>query len=72
MTSAQIIDRFGGTSALARMMGLPVSTVDSWRRWNAIPDWRKDTLLQLALSEGVQLSTSDFPEPHERKQKAAA
>jgi hypothetical protein len=74
MTAGDIIDRLGGTSVLARELALSVSTVDSWRTYNRIPDWRQESILKAALSAGIHLSTADFPRPEERinPRKAAA
>jgi hypothetical protein len=71
MTAEDIIKRFGGTSALARLLDLSVSTVDYWRSENSIPKWRQSRLLELAVEQGIALSTSDFPLPSERKRKVA-
>jgi hypothetical protein len=70
MTAEDIINKFGGTSALARLLSLNASTVDSWRASNSIPKWRQDDILEAALANGVQISTGDFPPPKQRKQAA--
>jgi hypothetical protein len=62
MTISEIIERFGGTSALATALGAPISTVDSWKRTNYIPAWRQRHVLELAFEQGVNLSATDFPE----------
>jgi hypothetical protein len=62
MTISEIIERFGGTSALATALGAPISTVDSWKRNNYIPAWRQRHVLELAFEQGVDLSATDFPE----------
>lgn len=75
MTSSEIIDRFGGTSALARLLGLNASTVDSWRSANFIPEWRQPRLLEMALERQVALSAMDFPTRADRiptRKRAAA
>jgi hypothetical protein len=68
MTASDIIDKFGSAAALGRTLGIPATTVASWRQNNYIPTWRQPALLALAHSEGVALSTADFPV----KQDAAA
>jgi hypothetical protein len=70
MTAEDIINKFGGTSALARRLDLNTSTVDSWRGSNSIPKWRQDDILEAALSAGIALSTDDFPLPSERRKAA--
>jgi hypothetical protein len=67
MTAEDIIKRFGGTSALARLLDLSVSTVDYWRAENSIPKWRQSRILELAVEHDVPLATDDFP-----SRKAAA
>jgi hypothetical protein len=66
MTASDIVDRFGGTSALAKLLDAKVSTVHSWRATNSIPEWRQEKILQVALTEGIELATTDFPAPDAR------
>jgi hypothetical protein len=61
MTASDIVDRFGGTSALAKLLDAKVSTVHSWRVTNSIPEWRQEKILQIALTHNIRLSTADFP-----------
>jgi len=60
-TAASIIDSLGGSAQVARETGFPLTTIESWKRANHIPEWRRDPLLGLAVRVGVSLSTSDFP-----------
>lgn len=39
-----LIDELGGTTKTARALGVPVTTVDSWRARGAVPSWRVDAL----------------------------
>jgi hypothetical protein len=67
MTARQIIDALGGTTAVAKALGgVPVTTVNSWARFNQIPSWRQPKLLELAVGSGVTLTTTDFPQPEDR------
>jgi hypothetical protein len=66
MTALDIINRLGGVCAVARHLSVPVTTVSSWGRFNAIPQWRQTKLLELANSLNITLSTADFPDPAER------
>lgn len=43
-TAIEVIDRIGGTTATASIMGIPVQTVDSWRK-NGVPKWREPQLM---------------------------
>ena len=40
MTAIQIIQTLGGVTKAARQLDIPITTVDTWRRKNAIPKWR--------------------------------
>lgn len=53
-----IIDGLGGTSAVHRMTGTPMSTVHSWRK-NGIPLSRLNHLKLAAKVEGVEWPISD-------------
>jgi hypothetical protein len=66
MTAQDIIIRLGGVTAVSRQLGVPLTTVSSWSRFNAIPQWRQTKLLELANSLNVTLSTADFPEQKKR------
>ena len=54
--ASKLIDAFGGTSKTARIAGLPVSTVHSWRS-NGIPQSR---LAHLKLVARVEALPIDF------------
>jgi hypothetical protein len=66
MTAKEIVDRLGGVSAVAKELGVPLTTVSSWGRFNQIPLWRQPKLLELATATNVSLATTDFPAPEER------
>lgn len=66
MTAADIIQLLDGDTVVARFLELPLTTVNSWKRFNHIPEWRKPKVLEMAMSKGVALSTDDFPTPAER------
>lgn len=71
MTVSDIIEKFGGLSAFAAQIGVPTSTVFSWKDKNYIPDWRQPAIMSLALERDVPLSTTDFPTERTPKAKAA-
>jgi hypothetical protein len=52
--ASKLIDAFGGTSKTARIAGLPISTVHSWRR-NGIPQSRLSHLGLVAKTEKPDL-----------------
>jgi hypothetical protein len=72
MTASDIIELLGGVTAVSKHLGVPLTTVSSWGRWNQIPAWRQPELLRLAGALGKALSTADFPEPSDRKLRKAA
>jgi hypothetical protein len=72
MTASEIVDlfaaedKFGSLTAFSRAIGVPLSTVSSWRQFNQIPAWRQPKLLELAVAHNIALSSADFPLPEER------
>ena len=59
-TARQIIDRFGGQSALAALLGRRQSTVQHWARTGRIPAQWHGTLMDLARRRGIGLEPRDF------------
>ena len=59
-TAKQIIDRFGGQSALAGLLGKRQSTVQHWARTGRIPSQWHERLLELAHEKGIILEPKDF------------
>lgn len=59
----QVIDAFGGTSAVAKAIEAPTSTVHSWRS-NGIPKSRLAHLRLLASAANIELPDppADTPE----------
>jgi DNA-binding transcriptional regulator YdaS (Cro superfamily) len=40
MTDIQKIEALGGSRKAADLLGVPLTTVDTWKRKNKIPAWR--------------------------------
>lgn len=59
-TTTEIIERFGGQSALARLIGKGPSTVQYWAKTGRIPAKWQPTLLELAAAEGINLDPSEL------------
>ena len=59
-SSHRVIAKFGGQSALARMIGKGPSTVQHWAKTGMIPSKWQNELLDLARAKGIDLSPSDF------------
>lgn len=57
---SKIIETFGGVRPLARAIGRPVSTVQSWKDRGSIPDDHKSAVLITANELGIPLVPADF------------
>lgn len=60
MSARKVIEKFGGQTALAKLLGRQQSTVSYWVKTGVIPAKWWATLLQLAKERGVQLDTEDL------------
>jgi myo-inositol-1-phosphate synthase len=56
----QIIQRFGGQSSLAELLGKRQSTVQHWAKTGRIPSQWHATLIALAHGRGIALEAKDF------------
>jgi hypothetical protein len=54
MDDSSIIISLGGSSRLSRETGWPLTTIDSWKRSNRIPEWRRPYLAQVARRMGFE------------------
>lgn len=54
--AVEIIQRFGGIRPMATKMDVPVTTVQGWKKRNAIPENRRDDVLSAARSNDIDLS----------------
>jgi myo-inositol-1-phosphate synthase len=59
-SAEQVIDRFGGQSSLAGLLGRRQSTVEHWARTGRIPSQWHKPLLKLARDRGIILEPADF------------
>lgn len=53
--SLEIIERFGGIRPMATKMDVPVTTVQGWKKREAIPENRKDEIVKAAAAHDVKL-----------------
>lgn len=60
MNTRDIIKLFGGQTALAKLVGIQQSAVAYWAKSNSIPSKWHAQLLDLALSQGVELQAADL------------
>ena len=58
--AGQIIQRFGGQSSLAGLLGKRQSTVQHWSKTGRIPSQWHKPLLELAHEKGIALEPGDF------------
>ena len=56
----QIIERFGGQSALAALLGKRQSTVQHWANTGRIPSQWHERLMELSHEKGINLEPKDF------------
>lgn len=63
--AARIIEKFNGTRKLAAAIGLPPSTVQSWKDAGLIPAKHQQAVLDKAREERIDLSPADFFEPED-------
>ena len=59
-SAEQIIQRFGGQSSLASILGRRQSTVQHWAKTGRIPSQWHEQLLKLAHAKGIALEPNDF------------
>ncbi len=59
-TAQKIIEKFGGQSALAKLIGKGQSTVQHWASTGIIPSKWQSKLISLASETGIPLSSSEF------------
>ena len=60
----RIIDKFGGTRKAASRLGLPPSTVQSWKDAGRIPAKHQPDVLAAAQEDNLGLKPEDFfPRP---------
>jgi len=63
----KVIDRFGGQSALAALLGKGQSTISYWAKTGTIPAKWNGPLLELAASKEIDLVPGDFMAPAQQK-----
>lgn len=59
----QVIEKFGGSDALATLIGKAPTMVAYWKKIGTIPAKWQPILLELAEEQGIQLAPADFPAP---------
>lgn len=59
-SAQRVVERFGGQSALARLIGKGQSTVQHWTKTGTIPAKWQAELLKIAEAQGLEISARDF------------
>lgn len=57
---SKLIDKFGGVNPMARKIGIPPTTIQSWKNKNSIPKWRFNSILLAAQKYEIDLSEFSF------------
>lgn len=70
-TAASIIEALGNTTAVAARLSVPPSTVQSWKKANHIPVWRRPAVAALANRQGVKLP-DDFTDAEPNRSAKSA
>lgn len=52
MNIQTFIDELGGATHIARELGVPMTTVATWKQRGKIPQWRIPALVGLAIKQG--------------------
>ncbi len=71
MSINQVIDKLGGTTAVARHFNRQPSVVHGWRTAGSVAHWWVEPLLTLAQSKDVALLRSDIPVTPPKNVRAA-
>ena len=71
-----IFQKFGGIRPMAAKLEVPSSTIKSWHSKRAIPDWRRQAVMEAALRHNIDLSLDELinvrPDAEPAEQQAAA
>lgn len=60
MNGSNIVERFGGVRPLARLLGIPPSTVQHWKKTGRISPKHLDVLLRCGQALKPPLKPADF------------
>lgn len=69
-TASDIIDALGGSAALSRDTGFPLTTIESWKAANFIPEWRQPAILAVAAERKPVVRIKAFPPKEARNSRS--
>lgn len=49
---SKIVRCYGSFTALAKRLGIPLTTVHGWKLRDNVPDWRADKIKEIAKEDG--------------------
>jgi hypothetical protein len=55
-----IFQKFGGIRPMAAKLSVPPSTVKSWHRSRAIPEWRRKGVMEAAIQHGIKITFDEI------------
>lgn len=58
--ATRIVEKLGGTRKAAALLGIPPSTVQSWKDAGLIPAKHQQAVLAAARAGGIDLAPADF------------
>ena len=50
-----LISNFGGLTQMSKIIGVPISTIQSWQKAGHIPHWRIDAIVKIAKKKGIEI-----------------
>jgi hypothetical protein len=56
----RLINRFGSGWRMAKVLGLPPSTIQRWKTSGFVPEPRREELILKALDQGIIVDPADF------------
>lgn len=61
-----IIEALGGAKAISKQIGVPLTTVHSWKRAGSVPSWRHHLLIGMKTEDGHVVSPADLAQRPDR------
>lgn len=55
-----VFEKFGGIRPMAAKLGLSHSTVKSWHTAGSIPEWRRKSVMDAAIDNGITITFDEI------------